>query len=48
MVVRECKCFKSSKRYTIKTIDIDHMGVYYNCTHCQKRGFVEIHPRWSQ
>ena len=47
MVVRECKCYDSAKRHTIKTIDIDYCGIYYECTFCRKRGFTKIVPRWE-
>ena len=46
MVVRECNCHDSSKRHSIKTIDIDYCGIYYECTFCHKRGFTKIVPRW--
>ena len=48
MVGRECKCHDSFKRESIRTIDIDYCGVWYECTNCHKRGWVYITSRWSQ
>jgi hypothetical protein len=48
MVVRECKCHQASKRYEVRTINIDYIGWHYYCTFCQRQGYLEIHPRWPQ
>ena len=46
MVVRECKCHSAYKRESIRTIDIDYCGVYYECTNCQKSGYTRVVSRW--
>ena len=47
MVVRECDCHSAYKRESVKTINIDYCGVYYECAFCQKRGFTKIVSRWA-